>query len=113
MNYTELYYVSIDIHFISFHLFADNIAIHKADTVILGCRSPQGNNLFLAEFHTIPATCLYYAALPCLSQSDRLPDYARSAKSVFRKPVTRNVKTALKCWVWALSVYLGLLLSYQ
>jgi len=27
------------IYFISFHLFADNIAIYKADTVILGCRS--------------------------------------------------------------------------
>ena len=29
-------------NFISFHLFADNIAIYKADTVFLGCRSPAG-----------------------------------------------------------------------
>ena len=37
-------------HFISFHLFADNIAIYKADTVILGCRSPQGNNLLRGAY---------------------------------------------------------------
>jgi len=35
---------------ISFHLFADNIAIYKADTVILGCRSPQGNNLLRGAY---------------------------------------------------------------
>jgi len=33
-----------------FHLFADNIAIYKADTVILGCRSPQGNNLLRGAY---------------------------------------------------------------
>ena len=38
------------IHFISFHLFAGNIAIYKADTVILGCRSPQGNNLLRGAY---------------------------------------------------------------
>ena len=37
-------------NFISFHLFADNIAIYKADTVILGCRSPQGNNLLRGAY---------------------------------------------------------------
>jgi len=36
--------------FISFHLFAENIAIYKADTVILGCRSPQGNNLLRGAY---------------------------------------------------------------
>ena len=37
-------------HFILFHLFADNIAIYKADTVILGCRSPQGNILLRGAY---------------------------------------------------------------
>jgi len=33
-----------------FHLFAEKIAIYKADTVILGCRSPQGNNLLRGAY---------------------------------------------------------------
>jgi len=34
--------MKISYNFISFHLFADNIALYKAG---IGCRSPQGNNL--------------------------------------------------------------------
>ena len=41
---------NVKCNFISFHLFADNIAIYKADTVILGCRSPQGNNLLRGAY---------------------------------------------------------------
>jgi len=32
------------------HFFADNISIYKADTVILGCRSPQGKNLLRGAY---------------------------------------------------------------
>jgi len=30
----DCYYYRVDFHFISYHLFADNIAIYKAGTVI-------------------------------------------------------------------------------
>jgi len=39
-------------YLVSFHFiyFADNIAVYKADTVILGCRSSQGNNLLSGAY---------------------------------------------------------------
>jgi len=49
-KYMFQFLTPLSFHFISFHLFADNIAIYKADTVILGCRSPQGNNLLRGAY---------------------------------------------------------------